>query len=119
MNRAGGFTLVELIVAVTVLAVGLLSLVGTNAHLTRLLSAGDRAATATFYAQDRLETLRATDCAAISAGAETRGGVYALAWEVAPAANGNVRRVLLTVSYPSRPGTVRVDTLETSVLCIR
>ncbi len=114
-----GFTLIELIVAVTVLTVGLLALVGANALVTQMLSSGDRAATAMFFAQERLETMRGADCDDLTAGSETRGTVYELSWETATAFAGNAQRVQLLVQYPAGPGRRRADTVETSVLCVR
>ncbi len=93
-------------------------MLGVTAGITRLLSMGDRIATASFYAQERLETARNTPCAAMAAGSETRGGIYDVAWKVAPMFGGNARRVEVLVAYPSRPGVTRIDTLGTSISCI-
>lgn len=114
-----GFTLIELIVAMTVLTAGLLALVGANALVMQLLSSGDRASTAMFFAQERMETLRGTDCEDLSTGSETRGVVYELSWETEAAYTGNAQRVRLVVEYPSGPGRRRADTVETSLLCVR
>lgn len=118
VSRREGFTLVELIVAATVFVVGVLGMLGVMANSTRLLSSGDRVATATFYAQERLEILQATDCATLAPGTETKAGVYNLVWTVQPAFNGNAQRIQVLVSYPSYRGPLRQDTLGTSVLCV-
>ncbi len=112
-----GFTLVELTIAVTLFTIGVLGMLGVTAGITRLLGIGDRIATASFYAQERLETARSTPCAALTAGSETRGGIYDIAWKVAPMFGGNARRVEVLVAYPSRLGLTRVDTLGTSISC--
>lgn len=114
-----GFTLIELIVAVTVFTVGVLALLGANVLVTELLGAGRVAATASFYARERLEVLRGLSCTALVGGTATRGGIYQLAWEVAPTYGGSARQVQLLVTHPGRRGVVRTDTLETSVLCVR
>ncbi len=113
-----GFTLVELIIAVTLFTIGVLGMLGVTAGITRLLGMGDRIATASFYAQERLETARNTPCAALTSGSETRGGIYDVAWNVAPMFGGNAQRVEVLVAYPSRLGMTRVDTLGTSISCI-
>ena len=113
-----GFTLVELTIAVTLFTIGVLGMLGVTAGITRLLSMGDRIATASFYAQERLETARNTPCAAMATGSETRGGIYDIAWRVVPMFGGTARRVEVVVAYPSRRGVTRVDTLGTSVSCI-
>ena len=113
-----GFTLVELIIAVTLFTIGVLGMLGVTAGITRLLGMGDRIATASFYAQERLETARNMPCAALTPGSETRGGIYDIAWSVAPMFGGNAQRVEVLVAYPSRLGVTRVDTLGTSISCI-
>ncbi len=113
-----GFTLVELTIAMTLFTIGVLGMLGVTAGITRLLSMGDRIATASFYAQERLETVRNTPCAAMTAGSETRGGIYDIAWRSAPMFAGKSRRVEVLVAYPSRLGVTRVDTLGTSISCV-
>ncbi|MEE8135064.1 MAG: prepilin-type N-terminal cleavage/methylation domain-containing protein [Gemmatimonadales bacterium] len=113
-----GFTLVELTIAMTLFTIGVLGMLGVTAGITRLLSMGDRIATASFYAQERLETARNTSCAALTAGSDTRGGIYNITWSVTPMFGGNAQRVEVWVAYPSRRGLTRVDTLGTSISCI-
>lgn len=63
-RRSSGFTLVELLVALTILSVGLLGLVVTSALVTRMIGRGQRSANAALFASRRLERLRAGGCAA-------------------------------------------------------
>lgn len=112
-----GFTIVELLVAITVLSVGLLSFLGTSALITRMLARGDRAATATFYAQERIERLQGQPCATMANGSEMRGGNFRVDWTITPMGGSDRARVI--VRYAAGPTTMREDTLETSVLCIR
>ena len=114
-----GFTMVEMIVAVTLFTWVLLTLLGANVLVVQLLAAGDRAATATFYARERLETIRGVSCTALADGSETRGGIYTLTWDLEPAHGGSVRDVQLLVTYPARRNVMRTDTIESSVLCTR
>ncbi len=118
VSNERGFTIVELIVAVTIFTYGLLSLLVANMLIVRLLAEGDRAATASFYARERLETMRGIPCADLADGADTRGGVYDLEWDIEEDLGQSVRRVQLLVTYPGTRGTVRTDTLESSVLCV-
>ncbi len=113
-----GFTLIELTIAMTLFTIGVLGMLGVTAGITRLLGQGERIATASFYAQERLETAQSTPCAALTAGSETRGGIYNVAWSVAPMFGGNAQRVEVLVAYPSRLGVTRVDTLGTSISCV-
>ena len=118
VENARGFTLIELTVAVTIFTIGVLGMLGVTAGITRLLGSGDRVATASFYAEERLENLRATDCDDMTSGSETRGGIYDLEWEVAPVFGGNAQRVRMLVAYPGFSGLSRVDTLGTTVSCV-
>ncbi len=54
-RRAGGFTLVESIVALTILAVGLLAMVGLQLHAFRQSSWGRHSTEASRIARDQLE----------------------------------------------------------------
>ncbi len=113
-----GFTLIELTVAVTIFTVGVLGMLKVTAGITRMLGMSDRVATASFYAQERLETLRATSCATLASGAETRAGIYDVQWGVEQILGGNARRVQILITFPSRPDAIRVDTLGTSMSCV-
>ena len=113
-----GFSLVELTIAMTLFTIGVLGMLSVTAGITRLLGMGERIATASFYAQERLETAHNTPCDALTSGSETRGGIYDLVWSVAPVFDGNAQRVEVRVTYPSRAGVTRVDTLGTSISCI-
>jgi prepilin-type N-terminal cleavage/methylation domain-containing protein len=114
-----GFTLVELIVAVTIFTWALLALLGANVLVVQLLAAGDRAATASFYARERLETLRGVSCSVMADGSETRGNDYQLSWDLEPANGGSSRTVELLITYPALRGNMRTDTIESSVLCLK
>src|SRR6185312_8189350 len=56
-SRAG-FTIVEVLVAVTVLGVGITALVGSSAMVTRMIGRGQKATRAAQVASQRLEKLR-------------------------------------------------------------
>lgn len=70
-----GFTLVEMMVAVVILAVGLLGLTTTGAYVVRMVSGGQQQTLAASVAQSRLEYLRSLPCASIptTGTATTRG----------------------------------------------
>jgi Tfp pilus assembly protein PilV len=112
-------TIVEVLIAVLVLAVGVLAFATTSAATIGMLSRGNRAVKAAFYAQERLEILAATPCQLLASGTAVRQNVYNLRWVVSDAPGGNSKRVAMAVTYPAVLKTTRVDTLELSVLCIR
>ena len=68
MKRPAGFTLLEVLVALVVLAFGLLGLCAQTASLVRALARVRRAETITAAAAARLEQLRATGCVARNDG---------------------------------------------------
>ncbi|HWZ58938.1 MAG TPA: hypothetical protein VNW46_08180 [Gemmatimonadaceae bacterium] len=114
-----GVTVVEVIVAMIVAAIGVIALASTNTLLIRLVGGGERASRGAFVAQQQLESMRAdaltaTGCAALANGADTTG-IYKLAWTVTT--SGAAHSIRLIMTYPVRTGQVRSDTLGTTLTC--
>ena len=63
-----GVTLIELIVAVTILMLGLLSIVGISASITRSLGQARQESLAAMAAQSRFELLAGTACDNLNVG---------------------------------------------------
>lgn len=114
-NDRAGFTIVEVVVAVLILAIGMLALASTAATVTRMIGQGQRFSEASTVAVERFEIIRAQSCDAMASGSATEGS-YALAWTVASVAGGNARSVTLTVTSPTGRGA-RVDTFVTTIAC--
>lgn len=121
MSNRQGFTVVEILVAITVLSIGVLGLVGSSALVTRMIGRGRYSTVAVQVAQQRLETLRqralSTDpqCTALAAGtatATTQG--LTESWTVGPA--GGTRTLSTTVTYNAARGP-RAITLNTIIRC--
>lgn len=69
-----GFTLVELMVAIIILAIGILGLAGTSAVITRQMGSAARQTVAAAVAQSRFDLLSSIDCAGLApAGGSTSG----------------------------------------------
>jgi prepilin-type N-terminal cleavage/methylation domain-containing protein len=81
--NARGFTLVEAMVAIVVLAVGVLGLAGSAAFMTRQMSGGKRLERANVIARSRVEGLSAQDCTKLSNGTANASGISEQ-WTVAP-----------------------------------
>jgi prepilin-type N-terminal cleavage/methylation domain-containing protein len=121
----GGFTIIEVLIAVVVLGAGVLALASSSAAVSRIIGRGRTSTLSAQVAQEQLERLRsyaaATDpkCASTrfksSAGAEQRQGV-SLTWFVENSTN-DVRPVEVYVTYRVPPGRTRIDTLRTRILC--
>jgi len=117
-NTESGFTIVEVIIAITMLSVGLLGILGATAATIRVLGESDRMATAAFQATERLERLEALACDAATSGTDTQQGVD-LAWTVGGAATDRTRAITLTATYPMGRGRMRTDTFEKALPCVR
>ena len=116
-----GFTVVEILVALVVLAVGVLALVGSSAMSVRMVGRGFDDTWASQVASARLEWLRQL-AGSTSPGCTHPGfasdsavtGRIAEAWTVAAA--GVARSVVLALRYRAARGEVH-DTLFAIMLC--
>jgi Tfp pilus assembly protein PilV len=119
LGDAAGFTVVEVIIAMIVLAVGLLGLLGATTSVIRNLGEGDKEVTAAQYANEWLERLDALGCDQVTNGSDVKAGIYNINWTVDGSAMSPVRHILLEVSYPLSAGRSRTDTLEKALTCLR
>jgi prepilin-type N-terminal cleavage/methylation domain-containing protein len=122
-NRSG-FTIVELLVSVTVLTVGLLAMGAGIGRVTTTLSGSRIATESVQLATRRMDRLRA---AARSTAVPCTSGLFtsssgleyenniAQSWVVP--GSGSLRRVLVINSYSVGRGRTRVDTLATTISC--
>ncbi len=113
--RARGFTLIELVVAVMLLAVGVLAVAASAAPLARLLRRGSARAVAAEAAGARIEMFRAEGCGGEATGVASGGGAR-VAWSAAP--GGGLEAVTVVATYPWGPG-LHSDTYEALVACAR
>src|SRR5262245_55182985 len=117
-----GFTLMELIVSVTVITVGLLALAGSSVGVLRQMRSGNQAALASAVAQARLEKVRSMSCTSLASGTATTRGLSE-AWTINPGgvANPNPSRmkaVVETVTYVPRRGDTKKFGLTGWVPCV-
>jgi type IV pilus modification protein PilV len=103
IRRAEGFSLIEVLVALCILAISLLALAGLMVTTTRNNSSGGHMTEAATFGQDVLERLRGAPWASIVAGADTRVGStgvsYARSWTVTDNATVTQRWVTITVQW--------------------
>ena len=103
MRRRSGFTLVELVLALVLVAFGLLALSATSALVTREVgSAGTRVAAA-LAARNRFEWLAVTPCASLAGGAVTHSRGVQEWWTVERNGNTVVLRDSIVIVTPSGP----------------
>lgn len=87
-RRRGGFTVVEVLVALVVIAVGLLGVAGASAAALRASSAALRERSAITRARTRLALLSAAGCTGASSGEVRVAGKLVERWSVGPALHG-------------------------------
>jgi len=112
--RVPGFTLIELVVAVTVLAVGVLAVAASAAPLGRLVRHGGAQAVSAAVAGAEIEAVRAAGCAAPASAVAAAGHGLHLAWTLA--GGGAPREMAVVTTYPWGP-LARSDTFWTAVAC--
>ena len=125
MNRGnqGGFTIVEILIAIIVLVVGMLGLAMSAGMVSRMLGRSSRAQAAATFAASRLERMRLAACipAQRVAGVDSlrRGSRVAAvnAWSFTDLGNSAyLLRVITT--WPTVRNSQRTDTLEMGVPCL-
>ncbi len=111
-----GFTLVEMMVAVVILAVGLLGLASTSALVTRQIGGGTTQTQAANVIQSRAEWMRSLPCSKIKDSTATTRGVREH-WVPGTTKNGFLW-VVDTVKY-SVSGSKRSLTVQTYNITVR
>jgi prepilin-type N-terminal cleavage/methylation domain-containing protein len=117
-----GLTLVEVLIAVVVLAIGLVALAGGSGLVTRMIGRGKVETRAALAASRRMEAIRLAaysttprcTAPAFASGGPVMDGGVSESWVVPPA--GQVRRVRVTVTYLTVRGP-RSASLETGIEC--
>lgn len=112
-----GISLIEILIALTILSVGLLGLVGAGATVNRMLGAGRWSTVTMTHVQRRMDLLRAAArdsaaCAMLTGGSATLPGGLSERWTVSP----GMRLVGIEVIVSGRGA--RVDTLSTVIPCL-
>jgi type IV pilus assembly protein PilV len=97
-SRAG-FTMVELVIAVIILAVGVLGLAGTTALVVRQVTLADVNTERAAALQTVLERLRATSTGTITSGSQTIGS-FSVTWAVTDSSNAIARTVRVITTGP-------------------
>jgi prepilin-type N-terminal cleavage/methylation domain-containing protein len=119
-----GFTLVEVLLAVTVLGIGITALVGSSALVTRMVSRGQMSTRAAEVAAARLDTLRllayatTPKCthAQFANGTKTNGSSKITeAWKITT--NAKLRTIEEVVTQKNARGRTHSDTLYTVIGC--
>ena len=111
-TRESGFTLLEVIIAISILTVGLLAVASMQTAAIRGNSFASQATESITWAQDKLEDLMALNYAAVvNGGPETTPDNYTVNWTVNTV--GNVKRITVTVSWAEKGINRQVTLLGT------
>jgi len=108
-----GFSIIELLVAMMLVAIGMLALVGANTVLVRRRNEARRRLAAATAAANRLAQLANDRCAALSGSAIAQPGLIEQ-WRVVPRANAT-REIVDSVQFGDRP--VHTLVLRTRLPC--
>ncbi len=110
-----GFTLLELVIAAFIFAVGVLALEATAATSLRRMRRSAALGLAASVAGSRLELSAAMRCADLASGSDTVRAVVS-SWSVAETALTSVRRIEQSVTYDI-DGAMRTDSYRSFVRC--
>ena len=123
-RNEGGFTILEIMIAVVILMVGMLGLVMTAALTTRMMGRANRAQQAAAYASKRMEMMRSQACIAAqrTSGVDTLyRGTAMLAYNTwsytAMAGNANSWQLRVITAWETTNNKLKTDTLEHGVPC--
>jgi type IV pilus assembly protein PilV len=123
VKTRGGFTLIEVMVAIVILAVGVLGMLTTSSLVTRMIGRGKVTTRAAQVAETRLEILRqqalssTPSCSTLGASGTATTAGLAEAWTVTtPAISAKLRQLDVTVTYPITGGT-RTAKVSTIIRC--
>jgi Tfp pilus assembly protein PilV len=121
-RNEGGFTILEIMIAVVVLMVGVLGLVMTAGLTTRMMGRANRAQQAAAYASKRMEMMRGAACITgqRNAGVDTlyRGTAMIAynTWSYADMGSESYRLRVIT-RWETTKNQMKSDTLEQGVPC--
>lgn len=115
-RRRDGFTMPELLIAIIVIAIGLLSLASGSVGVLRQMRWGNQSALAAIVATQRMENIRSQGCYLLGSGgtATTRG--LSEKWVVSTITS-KAKAVVESVTYIPREGLTRYVEMKSVVPC--
>ena len=103
-----GVTLIELLIAMSILTVGLLAVAGVSGSIARSLGESRNETLAATAAMARLELIAGTQCSSLTLGSVTQVAVRGITERYIVTDNGNNTRLVIdSVSWITRRGTRR------------
>lgn len=114
-RRRDGFTMPELLIAIIVIAIGLLSLATGSVGVLRQMRWGNQSALAAIVATQRMENIRSQGCYLLSNGTATTRGLPEK-WVVSTITS-KAKAVVESVKYVPRAGLTRYVEMKSVVPC--
>lgn len=114
-RRRSGFTMPELLIAIIVIAIGLLSLASGSVGVLRQMRWGNQSALAALVATQRMEAVRSLGCVSMANGTATTRGLPEK-W-VITSISSKARAVVESVTYVPRAGLTRYVEMKSVVPC--
>ena len=121
-SSRGGFTIVEVLIAIVMLSIGVLALASSSGSITRMMHFGRMKTDATAIAQSVLDSLRyraqatTPKCTSVVAGSQAIAPKLGFTTNWTVTTSGDTRNVVVAVSYQVGPRQ-KADTLTTSLYC--
>ena len=118
-----GFTIVEVLIAITMLSLGILALASTSGSVTRMMNFARQKTNATAIAQSVLDSLRyraaatSPKCTALATGSHAtpvKTG-FTTSWTVAT--SGDTRNITVTVTYSDGRAN-KTETVTSTLFCL-
>ena len=116
-----GFTIVEVLIAITMLSLGILALASTSGTVTRMMNFARQKTNATAIAQSVLDSLRfraagtSPKCTALVNGNRPVQSGFTTSWAVAT--SGDTRNITVTVTYSDGRAN-KADTVTSTLFCL-
>jgi prepilin-type N-terminal cleavage/methylation domain-containing protein len=109
-----GLTLIEMMIAVIVMAIGVMGLAGTASYVTQQMGGGNMQTIAAGMATKVADSLSSRRCASLISGSQTSRGVT-VTWTVADSTR--TRWVTETVQYKPKRGPTKTVTYALVIQC--
>lgn len=109
-----GLTLIEVMIAIIVMAIGIMGLASTASYVATQMGGGNAQTIAANYVTKVADSLAARRCSALVDGSETKRGV-SIAWRIT--SGTRTRTVTETVQYTPKRGATKTLTFTTVVQC--
>jgi prepilin-type N-terminal cleavage/methylation domain-containing protein len=111
-----GLTLVEMIIAIIVMAIGIMGLAGTASYVAMQMGGGNAQTIAAAMAAKVADSVAARPCSALINGSRTSRGVK-VTWTVGAGNSARTRRVTETVEYKPKRGPTKSVTYTLALQC--